>query len=87
MSWRGLVYVAGLQSSPWQPLEATGTRVHGQNPHCHIVCNPLYTAYHTTPSKDRLSVLDVLRNGQPRTFRCNAEALSALAQMGLSVAT
>src|SRR6266571_5242828 len=81
------VYVAGLQSSPWQHLDATGTRVHGQNHHCHIVCNPLYTAYHTTPSKDRLSVLDVLRNGQPRTFRCNAEALGALEQMGLSVAT
>ena len=81
------VYVAGLQSSPWQHLDATGTRVHGQNHHCHIVCNPLYTAYHTTPSKDRLSVLDVLRNGQPRTFRCNAAALGALEQMGLSVAT
>lgn len=81
------VYVAGLQSSPWQHLDATGTRVHGQNHHCHIVCNPLYTAYHTTPSKDRLSVLDVLRNGQPRTFRCNAEALGALEQTGLSVAT
>lgn len=81
------VYIAGLQSSPWQHLDATGTRVHGQNHHGPLVCNPLSTAYHTTPSKDRLSVLDVLRNGQPRTFRCNAEARGALEQMGLSVAT
>jgi len=81
------VYTAGLQSSPWQHLDETGTRVNGQNHHCHIVCNPLYTAYHTTPSKDRLSVLDVLRHGQPRTFRCNAEALGYLEQVGLSAAT
>jgi hypothetical protein len=84
---KNAVYAAGLQSSPWQHLDETGTRVNGQNHHCHIVCNPLYTAYHTTPSKDRLSVLDVLRNGQPRTFRCNAEALGYWEQLGLSVAT
>ena len=30
---------------------------------------PTYSAYLTTPSKDRYSsVIDVLRNGQPRTF-------------------
>jgi hypothetical protein len=79
---KNAVYAAGLQSSPWQHLDETGTRVNGQNHHCHIVCNPLYTAYHTTPSKDRLSVLDVLHNGQPRTFRCNAEALGYWEQLG-----
>ena len=40
-----------------------------------MVCNPVYTAYHTRPSKERLSVLDVLRNGRERIFRLNAEAL------------
>jgi hypothetical protein len=81
------VYEAGLRSSPWQHLDETSTRVNGQNQHCHIVCNPLYTSYHTTESKDRLSVLDVLRNGQPRTFRLNAEALGYLEQVGLSAVT
>ena len=47
-------------------------------------CNPLYSAYLTTPSKDRLSVIDVLRNGQPRTFRLNGEALRYLATAGVS---
>lgn len=84
---RDAVDVAGLQRSPWQPLDATGTRVHGQNHHWHIVCHPRDTASHTTPSKERLSVLDVLRNGQPRTFRGTAEALGTLEQMGLSGAT
>jgi len=43
-----------------------------------VVCNPVYTAYHTRPTKERLSVLDVLRNGRQRCFRLNAEALDYL---------
>ena len=43
-----------------------------------MVCNPVYTAYHTRPTKERLSVLDVLRNGRPRIFRLNHEALGYL---------
>ena len=69
---------AGLASSPYQQTDDTLTRVNGQNQHCHVVCNPVYTAYHTRPSKDRLTVLDVLRNGRPRLFRINAEALEYL---------
>ena len=72
------VYEAGLESSPYQHTDDTQTRVNGQNQHCHVVCNPVYTAYHTKPNKDRLSVLDVLRNGRPRIFRVNAEALGYL---------
>lgn len=69
---------AGLASSPYQQTDDTLTRVDGQNQHCHVVCNPVYTAYHTRPSKDRLTVLDVLRNGRQRLFRMNAEALGYL---------
>ena len=78
------VYRAGLESSPWQHLDTTGTRVNGQNQHCHIVCNPLYTAYFTTASKDRLTVIDVLRNHRERRFVCNDEALGYLEVFGLS---
>ena len=80
------VYGAGLGSSPWQHTDHTGTRVDGQNQHCHIVCNPLYTIYATTPRQDRLSVLDVLRNGRERTFRLNDEALGYLESVPLSKA-
>jgi Transposase IS66 family. len=72
------VYEAGLASSPYQQTDDTVTRLDGQNQHCHVVCNPVYTAYHTRPSKERLSVLDVLRNGRERIFRLNAEALGYL---------
>jgi hypothetical protein len=77
------LYEAGLRSSPWQHTDDTGTRVNGQNWHCHIVCNPLYTSYHTLAGKDRLSVLDALRNGRARVFRLNAEALGYLKSLVL----
>jgi hypothetical protein len=78
------LYRAGLASSPWQHLDDTSTRVNGQNGYCHIVCNPLYTAYFTTEAKDRLTVLDVLTNRRPRRFLVNAEALGFLEACGLS---
>jgi len=65
---------AGLASSPWQQLDDTGTRVEGENQHGHVLCNPLYTAYSTTPGKDRMTVIDVLGNHRERIFRLNEEA-------------
>jgi len=59
-------------------LDDTPTRVNGQNQSCHVICNPLYTAYFTKPGKDRLSVLDVLRQGRKREYLLNAEALAYL---------
>jgi len=81
------VVQAGLQSRPWQQIDDPGTRVNGQNQHCQIVCNPLYTSYRTTAAKDRLSVLDVLRGDQPRRFRLNAEARGYLDQVQLAQVT
>jgi hypothetical protein len=81
------VYQAGLRSSPWQQIDDTATRVNGQNQYCQIVCNPLYTVYQTTESKDRLTILDVLRHGAPRRFRLNAKALGYLDQVQLSQIT
>ena len=65
------LYQAGLASSPWQHLDDTSTRVNGQNGYCHIVCNPLYTAYFTTAAKDRRTIIDVLTNHRPRRFLVN----------------
>lgn len=84
---KAALYRAGLGSSPWQHIDDTSTRVNGQNQVCHIVCNPLFTAYHTLPSKDRLTVLDVLRDRQARAFRLNAEALTYLATTQLAAKT
>jgi hypothetical protein len=36
--------------------------------------NPLASIYYTLPHKDRLRMLDALRNQRPRTYLLNAEA-------------
>src|SRR5256885_10493220 len=66
---------AGLASSPWQHLDSTGARLNGRNQHSHVRCNPLYSAYCTLPSKDRLSLLRVLLGGADLSFRWNEGAL------------
>ena len=81
---KAALYQAGLASSAWQHLDDTSTRVNGQNGYCHIVCNPLYTAYFTTAAKDRLTIIDVLTNHRPRRFLVNAEALGFMEACGLS---
>ena len=84
---KAAIYAAGLGSSPWHHLDDTATRVNGQNEHCHVVCNPLYTAYFTTAHKDRLTIVDVLRNLGARTFRVNAETIDLLRIFGLAQCT
>src|SRR6266853_3278509 len=81
---KAALYQAGLASSPWQHLDDTSTRVNGQNGYCHVVCNPLYTAYFTTTTKDRLTIIDVLTNYRPRRFVVNTEALGYVEASGLS---
>jgi len=81
------VFEAGQRSSPYQHIDDTTTRVNGQNQNCHILCNRVYTAFRTRPHKDRLTVLDVLRNGRPRILLINTEALTYLEDLPLSKAT
>ena len=56
------IYQAGLESSNWQHIDDTSTRVDGQNHSCHVLGNPLYTAYFTRPRKDRLTLIEILQN-------------------------
>ncbi len=74
-------YEASLAGSPWQHIDETGTRVNGDNQYCHIVDSPLATHYQTTPTKSRLAVIDVLRNGRPRQFLGNNEALTLMTRL------
>jgi hypothetical protein len=81
------VYEAGLASSDYHHLDDTPTRVNGRNHYCHVIGNLLYTAYFTRASKDRLTVLDILRQGRERLYRLNVEALAYLADMPFSKET
>jgi hypothetical protein len=81
---RRAVVRAGLSSSPWQHLDSTGTRVNGHNQHCHVLANPLYTAYCTLPSQDRMSLLRVLQGGADPVFRCNELAMALMSQLAVT---
>ena len=75
---------AGLASTPYQHLDDTSTRVDGEGHYCQILCNPFYTAYQTTPGKDRRTIVTVLRGGRPAAYRYDQEAERHLAFLGLS---
>jgi len=75
---------AGLASTPYQHLDDTSTRVDGKAQYCQILCNPLYTAYQTTPGKDRRTIIDVLRGGRTAAYRYDREADRHLEFLGLS---
>ncbi len=72
------IYQAGLTSSSWQHRDDTSTRVEGQNQHCHVVANPLYTAYFTRPRKDRLTLIEVLQNVSESLFLLNDQTVEWL---------
>jgi hypothetical protein len=72
------VWRAGLASTEWQHIDDTSTRVNGENQHCHIVCNPLYSAYFTRPGKDRLTVIQLLQGGDSVDFLLNQQTTSWL---------
>lgn len=75
------MYQAGLEGSSYQHIDDTTSRVNGQNAYTHIVCNPLMTAFFTTARKDRLTILDVLRNFDARGFLFTDETFSLLERL------
>ena len=77
------VTIAGLASSKWQHTDHTTTRVNGKNQNCQVLCNPFYSAFRTTPTKDRLAVLHTLLAGSPFTYLCDSAALAYLQNYGL----
>ena len=81
------IFRAGLFSTDYQQMDDTSSRFHGQNHYAQIVCNPHYTAYFTTPRKDRLTVLDILRgdpDGESRSYCFNEEAFDLMVEFRLS---
>ena len=78
------IYKTGLSLTTFQQIDDTGARVKGENHYTQIVCNPFYTAYFTTPKKNRLTVLDVFRNFAPREFLYNQQAIELLNGFNLS---
>jgi hypothetical protein len=74
---------AGLVSTIHQQMDDTGARVKGKNYHTHILCNPFYTAYFTRPGKDRLTIIEILTQGE-MFFHFNESSYALMEQMNLS---
>jgi hypothetical protein len=75
---------AGLAGCCWEHSDTTGTPVGDQAWYCHVLGNPLFTAYHTLPTQDRLAVMTVLGGGEPLNYLWNTSADAYLDQLGLS---
>ena len=75
---------AGLTSSTHQQMDDTGARVRGENYYTHILCNDFYTAYFTRRRKDRLTIIDILTQGE-MSFQFDNSAYGLMEHMGLSV--
>lgn len=85
-SWheeKNAIYTSGLQSSVYQHSDDTSTRVNGINQHCHIFCNPYYSAYFTRPRKDRLTLIDILANQLEPKFLLNEGTQTWFALFGV----
>jgi len=78
------IFKAGLESTIYQQIDDTGTKVNGEKQYVQIICNTFYTAYFTIPTKDRMSILDILQGGKARIYFFNEEAFALLESFGLS---
>jgi hypothetical protein len=72
------LYRNGIAHSDYIQIDDTSARVNGVNQYCQIVCSPLFTAYFTTPKKDRLTVLSVLTDFAPAQYLYNQQAQTLL---------
>ena len=80
------LYRAGLGATGYQQIDDTPARVCGENYYTQVLGNPYYTAYFTAERKDRLTVLEILSNGEANggqglRYLINDEAFELLQQM------
>lgn len=83
-SEKSAIVSAGLASSNYQHMDDTGARINGKNYYTHVLCNPFFTAYFTLPHKDRLTILEILSQGE-LTFLFDEKAFVLMEEIGLSV--
>jgi len=70
---------AGISTADFVNIDDTGAKVNGEQHYTQIICNPLFTAYITTPHKNRLSILNTLLIGSELQFTFNDDTFELLA--------
>lgn len=78
---KSALYEASLEQGRYHHIDDTTSRVNGQNHYTHIVCSPCAMLFFTTPHKNRLTILDILQDGDARYFLFNEEAFTLLKQL------
>lgn len=78
------IVMAGLQSADYQQMDDTSARFKGKNYYVHVLCNEFYTAYFTRQHKDRLTIINILTQGQMK-FTFNEYAFLLMKEMKLPV--
>jgi hypothetical protein len=79
------LYRSGITHSGYVQIDDTSARVNGVNQYCQVVCSPLFTAYFTTPGKNRLTVLSVLTDFAPEQYLYNQQAQALLITFKLAI--
>jgi hypothetical protein len=74
---------AGLASAAWITVDDTGARHRGANGSCTQIGNDHFAWFGTTPSRSRLSFLELLRAGHA-DYVVNAEALAYMRERALA---
>ena len=75
---------AGIESTSYQHIDDTEAKVNGEKQHFVVICNEYFSAFFTTPRKDRLSMLEVLSQEGELSFLINDYALTFLGEIGVS---
>ena len=65
------IHQAGSELGLYQATDTTASRFNGANYNTHVFGNEAYTAYFTTPHKDRQTIVDLIRLDKPRTYLLN----------------
>lgn len=84
---KNYLFAAALEASSFLQIDDTGCRVNGTNQYVQILCNNLFTAFFTVPHKNRLTILDILRNFKPRRFIFNDDTFEFLEIFNVSKKT
>ncbi len=74
---------AGIKSSSYQHIDDTGARVGGENQHFTVLCNDYFSAFFTTPKKNRLTVIGILSQKGKLSFLINPYVISFLKERKL----
>ena len=81
---RDEIHQSGIANGLYTSSDTTLDRYCGANHHAHIFCNQWFTTYYTRATKDRQTIIDLLRCEKARTYLLNNDGLELCRTLGAS---